>query len=43
MSFVDAYRQMTGGNRGGNERMTYHAAPVSPQPDFGEYDRLGRQ
>jgi CubicO group peptidase (beta-lactamase class C family) len=29
--------QMTGGNRGGNERMTYHAEPVSPQPPLGEY------
>ncbi len=29
--------QMTGGNRGGNERMTYHAEPTSPQPALGEY------
>ena len=29
--------QMTGGNRGGTERMTYHAEPLSPQPALGEY------
>ena len=35
--------QMTGGNRGGNERMTYHAEPVSPQPELGEYVGLYRR
>jgi CubicO group peptidase (beta-lactamase class C family) len=29
--------QMTGGNRGGNERMTYHAEPVTLQPPLDEY------
>jgi hypothetical protein len=29
--------QMTGGNRGGNERITYHAEPLSPQPALAEY------
>ena len=35
--------QRTGGNRGGNERMTYHAEPVAPQPDLGEYVGLYRR
>ena len=35
--------QMTGGNRGGNERMTHHAEPVSPQPEPEEYVGLYRR
>lgn len=29
--------QLTGGNRGGNERMTRHAEPVATQPPLGQY------
>ena len=32
--------QPTGGNRGGNERMTRHAVPLSPQPGLDEYAGL---
>lgn len=32
--------QATGGNRGGNERMTSHAAPLDPQPPLEEYAGL---
>lgn len=32
--------QRTGGNRGGNERMTLHASPLLPQPSPGEYAGL---
>ena len=41
---LDAYEglalapgQMTGGNRGGNERMTNHAEPLASQPGLDEY------
>jgi CubicO group peptidase (beta-lactamase class C family) len=43
-AILDAYEglalapgQRTGGNRGGNERMTSHAEPLAPQPAPGEY------
>ena len=32
--------QMTGGNRGGNERMTHHAEPLATQPPLEEYAGL---
>ncbi len=35
--------QMTGGNRGGNERMTNHAEPLSRQPALEEYVGLYRR
>ena len=35
--------QMTGGNRGGNERMHLHAEPLAEQPDLGEYIGLYRR
>lgn len=35
--------QRTGGNRGGNERMTKHAEPLPQQPALGEYVGLYRR